>query len=82
MKSNPKTFTKVKSYVPYHGPCDPCPPIGRKYYSTPPNLYLGFQPPGLPQFSPMEALKRGTLWPILYDFYENPYKKRAGKGNA
>ena len=32
----------MKSYVPYHSPQDPCPPIGKKYYSTPPNLYLGF----------------------------------------
>ena len=41
----------------------------------PPNLYLGFQPPNLPQFSPKEALQKGTLWPIFYDYYENPYKK-------
>ena len=40
-----------------------------------PNLYLGFQPPNLPQFSPKEALQKGTLWPIFYDYYENPYKK-------
>ncbi|MBL2480596.1 spore coat associated protein CotJA, partial [Klebsiella pneumoniae] len=42
---------------------------------TPPNLYLGFQPPNLPQFSPKEALQKGTLWPVFYDYYENPYKK-------
>ena len=48
----------MKSYVPYHSPQDPCPPIGKKYYSTPPNLYLGFQPPNLPQFSPKEALQK------------------------
>ncbi|OMP67201.1 spore coat associated protein CotJA [Domibacillus epiphyticus] len=82
MKTNPKTFTKRKSYVPFHGPCDPCPPIGRKYYSTPPNLYVGFQPPNLPQFPPEEALKCGTLWPTFYDFYENPYKKGAGRGHG
>ncbi len=41
----------------------------------PPNLYLGFQPPNLPQFSPKEALQKGTLWPVFYDYYENPYKK-------
>ncbi|ENQ3077504.1 spore coat associated protein CotJA [Bacillus multifaciens] len=65
----------VKSYTPYHGPQDPCPPIGKKYYFTPPHLYMGFQPTNLPQFSPSEALKKGTLWPALYDYYENPYKK-------
>lgn len=65
----------VKSYVPYHGPNDPCPPIGKKYYFTPPQLYSGFQPPDLPQFSPQEALRKGTLWPAFYDYYENLYKK-------
>ncbi|MRR40422.1 spore coat protein CotJA, partial [Bacillus anthracis] len=24
----------MKSYVPYHSPQDPCPPIGKKYYYT------------------------------------------------
>nr|WP_206702862.1 spore coat associated protein CotJA [Bacillus sonorensis] len=53
--------------------------MGKRYYRTPPNLYLGFQPRGLPQFSPMEALKKGTLWPVFYDPYENPYEM-GGKG--
>ncbi|WP_077737085.1 spore coat associated protein CotJA [Bacillus sonorensis] len=74
MKHSKESFTKVKSYVPFRGSFDPCPPLGKRYYRTPPNLYLGFQPRGLPQFSPMEALKRGTLWPVFYDHYENPYE--------
>lgn len=65
----------VRSYTPFHSPQDPCPPIGKKYYFTPPHLFMGFQPVNLPQFSPSEALKKGTLWPALYDYYENPYKK-------
>ncbi|ALC82354.1 MULTISPECIES: spore coat associated protein CotJA [Bacillus] len=68
-------YTKTKTYIPYRSPYDPCPPIGVKYYSTPPNLYLGFQPPNLQQFPPHEALKKGTLWPVFYDYYDNPYKK-------
>jgi hypothetical protein len=28
------------------------------------------QPPNLPQYSPREALRKGTLWPALYF----PYK--------
>lgn len=76
MNDDQKTFTKMKSYIPYHSPFDPCPPIGKKYYSTPPNLYLGFQPPNLQQFHPLDALKKGTLWPALYDYYENPYEKK------
>lgn len=56
----------MRSFVPYHSPLDPCPPIGKKYYSTPPNLFLGFQPPNLPQFTPKEALQKGTLWPVFY----------------
>jgi spore coat protein JA len=76
VNENAQSFTRVKSYQPYRSPYDPCPPIGQKYYSTPPNLYIGFQQPNLEQFSPKEALKKGTLWPIFYDYYDNPYKNR------
>lgn len=65
-----------KSYRPYIGPCDPCRPIRVKYYETPPNLYMGYQPYGLQQFDPCTALKKGTLWPALYAPYSNPYKHR------
>lgn len=68
-------FTSVKSYTPYHSEFDPCPSIGKKYYFTPPNLYIGFQQPGLEQYTPREALRKGTLWPLFYDDYKNPYKK-------
>ncbi|KIL44591.1 cotJA [Jeotgalibacillus soli] len=78
MQNQPKTFSNIKSYTPFHSTLDPCPPIGQKYYRTPPNLYLGVQPSNLQQFTPLEALKKGTLWPVFYDFYENPYKKRGG----
>jgi spore coat protein JA len=61
---------QTKAYYPFVGPCDPCPPMVCKTYVTPPNLYLGYQPPNLPQFSPFEALKLGTLWPVLYSPYE------------
>jgi len=66
--------TTRKSYQPFVGPFDPCPPIRIKTYETPPQLYLGFQPYGLPQFGPAEALKHGTLWPALYAPYSNPYE--------
>ncbi|MBP3040823.1 spore coat associated protein CotJA [Bacillaceae bacterium Marseille-Q3522] len=82
MKQQPERHTLVKSYVPFRGLYDPCPPIGKKFYRTPPNLYLGFQPPNLEQFPPREALKNGTLWKVFYDFYENPYKKRGGDGHG
>ncbi len=58
--------SQIKSYQPFAGPFDPCPPMKVRVYSTPPHLYLGFQPPGLPQFGPYEALQHGTLWPALY----------------
>ncbi|KIL51170.1 spore coat associated protein CotJA [Jeotgalibacillus campisalis] len=64
-----------RSYKPFRGPFDPCPPIGVKYYVTPPNLFIGFQPPNFKQFSAIEALRKGTLWVPFYDYYENPYKK-------
>ncbi|WP_221930189.1 spore coat associated protein CotJA [Melghirimyces algeriensis] len=47
-----------------------------KTYETPPQLYLGFQPYGMPQFPPMEALRWGTLWPALFAPYSNPYKQK------
>lgn len=57
-------------YFPYISPFDPCTPIIKKSYSTPPHLFLGFQKENLPQFkSAKEALMRGTLWPALYDPY-------------
>ncbi|MCP3025829.1 spore coat associated protein CotJA [Halobacillus sp. A5] len=62
-------YTPIKWYHPYASTADPCPPIEWKYYQTPPNLYLGFQPTGLPQFPLKEALYKGTLWPVLFDPY-------------
>ena len=67
--------TNRKYYEPYVSPFDPCPPIRVKSYSTPPNLYMGFQPPGLEQFSAREALHRGTLWKAFYDPYPPPSKR-------
>lgn len=70
--------TSRKWYSPYVSPMDPCPPLGPVSYETPVQLYLGFQPRGMEQFSPFEALAHGTLWPGLYTPYTNPYllKKR------
>ncbi|MDL4840773.1 spore coat associated protein CotJA [Aquibacillus rhizosphaerae] len=65
------SHTNTKYYYPYISPYDPCNPIVKKSYPTPPQLYLGFQPPNLPQFeTAKEALYSGTLWPILYDKYK------------
>jgi len=74
-------YTPRKTYVPFVGPFDPCPPLPVKTYETPPQLYLGFQPYGLPQFSPSDALKHGTLWPALFAPYSNPYEtlQKGGK---
>ncbi|MFB5663880.1 spore coat associated protein CotJA [Alteribacillus sp. HJP-4] len=71
-----KEFTQRKFYRPYIGPNDPCPPIKVKSYETPPNLYMGFQPPGLPQYTPQEALFSGTLWPALFSPYKKPHEWR------
>lgn len=68
-------YTHYKTYRPYISPFDPCPPITKKTYSTPPHLYLGFQPPNLPQFPPREALMKGTLWKVFYDPYYGPYER-------
>jgi spore coat protein JA len=69
-----------KKYRVYASPHDPCPPMTKKTYETPPQLYLGFQPYGLPQFPPAEALRLGTLWPALYAPYQSPYKDKYGRG--
>ncbi|UFT97651.1 spore coat associated protein CotJA [Radiobacillus kanasensis] len=62
-----------KYWKPYISPYDPCYPKEVKSYVTPPNLYLGFQPPNLPQYpTAKEALFRGTLWPALFSPYEAP----------
>jgi spore coat protein JA len=57
-------------YYPYVSPFDPCPPIREKIFSTPPQLFMPFQPLALPQYSPYEALRLGVLWPALYSPYE------------
>ncbi|NOU92302.1 spore coat associated protein CotJA [Paenibacillus sp. LMG 31456] len=62
--------SQEKVWYPFIGPFHPCPPIRVKTYSTPPQLYIPFQPMNLPQYSPMEALRLGTLWPMLYSPYD------------
>ncbi|NNU84014.1 spore coat associated protein CotJA [Geobacillus sp. BMUD] len=74
-------FTTRKQYEPYISPFDPCPPIRVKTYVTAPNLYVGFQPPNLPQFPLREALMKGTLWQVFYDPYYSPYETKA-KGDG
>ncbi|MFC4557411.1 spore coat associated protein CotJA [Virgibacillus kekensis] len=68
-------FTQYKYWEPYVSPYDPCPPIRVKSYSTPPELYVNFQPQGLEQYRPKEALYRGTLWPLLFSPYPAPSKR-------
>ena len=66
-------FTLYKTWHPIASPFDPCKPILEKTFSTPPNLYIGFQPPNLPQFyttgstkgrNTMESILRPLLQPI------------------
>jgi spore coat protein JA len=70
--------SRTKVFHPYISPYDPCIPIKVKSFSTPPHLYLTFQPPNLEQFSPQEALRAGTLWKALYDPYFNPREIKKG----
>ncbi|QFF97779.1 spore coat associated protein CotJA [Psychrobacillus glaciei] len=55
------------SYKPFVSPLDPCPPILVKHFVLPPQIFTNFQPPGLPQYSPKEALWQGSLWPQFVD---------------
>ncbi len=73
---NPTTNSQIREYYPFIGPFDPCPPIRVKTYVVPPNQFVTFQPMNLPQFSPAEALRLGTLWPA---FYSNYTSKRRGE---
>lgn len=73
-----KMSASFKSYESIQEKFDPCPPI-TKYYSTPPHIYMGIQKEGLNQYTSHEALKKGTLWPVFYEYYETPYK--VGGGN-
>ncbi|MFC4617838.1 spore coat associated protein CotJA [Camelliibacillus cellulosilyticus] len=70
------SHTSRKTYEPYISPFDPCPPMRIKTYETPPQLYLGFQPEGLEQYSPKEALRHGTLWPAIFGPYTDPFEKK------
>lgn len=54
-------------FQPFVSPLDPCPPIVVKKFVLPPQLFTNFQPPGLPQFSPEDALRHGALWPQFVD---------------
>ncbi|MCL6549237.1 MAG: spore coat associated protein CotJA [Alicyclobacillus sp.] len=62
-----------RRHEPFRSPFDPCPPLP-KAYIVPPNQYVVVQPPGMKQFSPREALQRGTLWPDLYSPYDPPLR--------
>lgn len=70
MRRVPRLHSQYRYYYPYVSPFDPCPPQRVKRYIVPINLFINFQPPNLPQFSPMEALKHGVLWPDLYSPYD------------
>lgn len=74
--------SQTRVFFPYVSPHDPCPPIRVKSYYVPPQLFIGFQPENLPQFSPMEALMHGTLWPALYSPYvPTGQRERRGEGH-
>ena len=70
---------QYRTYRPVRSPFDPCPPIEEKSYNVPPQLFIPFQPPNWPQFSPYEALKHGTLWPALNSPYPDPSRQKAGE---
>lgn len=57
-----------REYASCRSPFDPCPPK-RKAFIVSPNNFLKYQPKGLRQFTPREALSRGTLWPDLFSPY-------------
>ncbi|MNI44158.1 Spore coat associated protein JA (CotJA) [compost metagenome] len=69
--------SQERVFFPFRGPFDPCPPVPYKTFVVPPNQFINFQPPNLPQFALPEALRAGTLWPALFSPYES--KSKGGK---
>jgi spore coat protein JA len=69
---------QTRTYEPLVGPFDPCPPMRVKTYPVPPQLYLGYQPYQLPQFPLPQALRAGTLWPVLYSPYAGKPRAKGG----
>ncbi|WP_028549025.1 spore coat associated protein CotJA [Paenibacillus sp. UNC451MF] len=63
--------SQIKVYHPFAGKYDPCTPIAEKSFVTPPQLFFDYQPEDLKQYSPKEALRKGTLWPDLFSPYES-----------
>ncbi|MDF2961795.1 MAG: cotJA2 [Paenibacillus sp.] len=61
---------QVKAYHPFVGKYDPCTPVTEKTFVVPPQLFYEYQPTESAQYSPKEALKKGTLWPDLFSPYE------------
>ncbi|WP_217997834.1 spore coat associated protein CotJA [Alicyclobacillus acidiphilus] len=57
-----------RSFAPFHSPLHPCPALP-KAFMVPPNQYITFQPSGMQQFSPEDALKHGTLWQPVHSPY-------------
>lgn len=68
--------TQRVHYGSYNSPYDPCPTLivdWTKFLKLP-ELFIDFQPYGLPQYAPNIALRHGTLWPTLFSPYHNPYE--------
>ncbi|SUA95235.1 spore coat associated protein CotJA [Paenibacillus thiaminolyticus] len=74
----PGAHSQERYYIPFRGPWDPCPPLPYKTYVVPPNLFITFQPPNLPQFPPPQALRCGTLWPALFSPYRPKGRREEG----
>jgi spore coat protein JA len=71
------TTNHLREWMPFNGPFDPCPPVLVKKYIVPPNQFIPYQPPNLPQYSLDQALKLGTLWPALFCPY-SPMDRQGG----
>lgn len=56
-----------KTYRPYINTNDPYLPIKKNLYSSPPNLYMGYQ-------QPIMSTRAKTLWKPIYNSYNNPHE--------
>ncbi|ETI67406.1 glutamate decarboxylase [Neobacillus vireti LMG 21834] len=72
----------MKKFRPYFSPFNPYTPIKLEAYSSPYNLYKGYQQTNLTHSPSEEILRAGTLWKPFYNPFYNLHVAAARRNNA
>ena len=64
----------MRSFVPYHSPLDPCPPIGKNIILLL-LIYFRLSTAKLTAIHAKRSTTKRDFMACFYDYYENPYKK-------